>query len=223
MDIITLSQFQNEFYLVYNKSIDKQYIVDNELNEILIHINTAQNHKAFQKRNTLTFTNNLNGTFKKLLNRSNDTFFSLSFNNYMLEGKSETERTYNDTDATYQYKLRTTNQAYEFAEYYKWLKKLNSEPQKTEEENSMPIKQKLLALHYLGMDTSEHNHTKCAEILAEILGVGSENIRKSLSHLYAGKNNTVRTKNNFEKVKQLFDKQGLTAISNQIKDDLEKL
>ena len=184
MDIITLSQFQNEFNLVFDKSLSKQYIINNELDEILSHINTTQNHKAFHKLKTQPFTNNLKGTFKKLLNKSNDSFFSTAFNNYMLEGKSEIERTDSDTEATYQFKLKTTNQAYEFAEYYKWLEQLKLQPQKREKKSEvLNHKERMLALYYLGLDMRKFgNNLQAAKILSKIIGFDESNTKKFLTY-----------------------------------------
>jgi len=95
-------------------------------------------------------------------------------------------------------------------------------PQKTTSKSSLSHKQKLLALHYLGLNTTKYENTKIAKILAEVLELSEDNTRIFLSYLSAGKNE-VRTKANLEKVNQLFEKQGLSEISETIINDIKKL
>jgi hypothetical protein len=140
----------------------------------------------------------------------------------MFSGSFIAERDYNDNDNMFKFKTETVNQAYEFFEYYKWLNSLINEPKKDVKKSSLTHKQKLLALHYLGLDTSKFENSKIAKILSEILELSEDNTRQYLSYITAGKNE-VRTKANLEKVNQLFENQGLLDISLSIKKDLEKL
>ena len=228
MSMIPNSELQSKFNIATENSLNRNLLIENEIKEIENYVNNIPVNlygwsalKKTARPSTIKRSPKIFTFGDTYIDRK---IFNESFYEYLNNGKPITiERLYNDNDEMYRLKQNSSDQAIETFKYYEWLRIQLSTPQKTEEDNSMPIKQKLLVLHYLGMDTSEHNHTKCAEILAEVLGVGSENIRKSLSHLYAGKNNSVRTKNNLEKVKQLFDSQGLTKISNQIKNHLEEL
>jgi len=224
MEIIKLQQLQENFNSAIEKSIDQKFDINNEIDEALSYALTIPEYTpSFRKPSYRELQNKSNRIFELEIADLNRVLFRDSFKNWIRLGNYDLEKSHTDTIETYEIKENTVKQAIEFAQYYKWLKELQNQPiKKLDEEHSMPIKQKLLVLHYLGMNTTEYDNTKCAEILAEVLGVGSENIRKSLSHLHAGRNNTVRTKNNLEKVKILFDTQGLTKISNQIKEDLEK-
>jgi hypothetical protein len=225
MSIITNLELQNKFNTATKNSLNRHTLITFEIREIEEHINNIPaNTRAFRK---MTYTSTVNVS-KKIFDFSgiyiDRKIFNESFYQYLNNGTQITiERLYNDNDERYRHKQNSADQAIEFFKYYQWLKTQLLTPQKLEDKDSLPVKQKLLALHYLGLDTSANDNNKCAEILGTILGVGSENIRKSLSHLYAGKNNNVRTKNNLEKVKQLFDSQGLTDISNRIKSDIENL
>ncbi|KQB43462.1 hypothetical protein RCH33_564 [Flavobacterium daejeonense] len=222
MEIITLSQFQNEFNLVFNKSFSKNYIIDNEINEIHTYINTTQSFKVFQKPKTHSSTNNLKGTFKKLINKQNDTYFSRAFNDYMLEGKHEIEISPDDSSLAYDYKLKTSKQAYEFAEYYKWLEKLKQQPQKIEKKNSLSHKEKMLALFYLGLDMRKfNNNVQSANILSQILDLDESNTKRYLTY-FEGNKGKVKTENNIKKMLELFEHQDFKNIQKKIKDDLKK-
>ena len=83
-------------------------------------------------------------------------------------------------------------------------------------------KQKMLALHYLGLDLSQYDNTKSAKILSLILDLDEGNTRKYLSYVAAGKNE-VRTKSNFKKLNEVFKHQGLDDIAFTIKNDLDKI
>ena len=222
MNIITNLELQNKFNKALEKSLNQKLTIETEIKEVLDFVNTIPNQKLFRKpiqsefktiRTTRIFE--INNCDRKLLS---DTFYSIketgSFN--------DLNRTANDTELTYQFKTNTIKQAFELFEYYKWLNKLLAEPQKTIKKSSLSHKQKLLALHYLGLNTSKYDNTKIAKILSEILELSEDNTRQYLSYLFAGKNE-VRTKINLEKVNQLFENQEITEISNTIKKDLEKL
>jgi len=224
MEIIKLSQLQNDFNKAIGISSNRNIIIEDEITEVKIYVDSIPVLSTWRRSSSPSHLHKGNKIFNLDIPVYSRDLFNKAFYGIQSYGDYKKEKQLNETEETHEHHLKVIKQAFDFFEYYKWLKELLNTPIKTADtENAMPVKQRLLALHYLGMDTSEHNHTKCAEILAEVLGVGSENIRKSLSHLYAGKNNSVRTKNNLEKVKLLFDSQGLTQISNQIKADIEKL
>lgn len=222
METITLTQLKENFNIVLEISINKKYTIENEINAITDYINSIPNYKLFQKPVNADLKNKNNKIFKIKISDLSRSLFSDTFNNYMLVGKQIVERFHSDTDEMFEYKERIVNQAYEFADYYKWLNELLATPQKTEKKGSLTHKQKLLALHYLGLDTSKFENSKTAKILSEILELSEDNTRQYLSYISAGKNE-VRTKANLEKVNQLFENQGLLDISSNIKKDLEKL
>jgi hypothetical protein len=222
MKIFTLSQFQNKFNSVFEKSNNQKFVIDCEISSAINYVNTIPHYGLFRKTVQPVFENQTTRIFELEIPVSLRSLFSESFKQFMMAGNYTTERLHSDTEEMFLIKEKTTKQAYEFSEYYKWLNELNTSPQKTQKKSSLSHKQKLLALHYLGLDTSKYDNTKIAKILSEILELSEDNTRQYLSYLSAGKND-VRTKTNLEKVKQLFENQEITSISNTIKKDLEKL
>ena len=222
MNIYTLTQLKENFNTVLEISINKKYTIESEINAITDYVNSIPKYKLFSKPDNPDFKNKNNKIFEIKISDLSRSLFSEAFNNYMLVGKHTIERFHLDTDEMFEHKERVINQAYELADYYKWLNELIATPQKIEKKSSLTHKQKLLALHYLGLDTSKFENSKTAKILSEILELSEDNTRQYLSYITAGKNE-VRTKSNLEKVNQLFENQGLLDISSIIKKDLEKL
>lgn len=218
MEIIkTFTELKTEFEELLENSNDKKHTIDNELNAVMYFVNTEFEFE-FPK---MSKPPKLLKKYNLFILYSNE-LFKTAFNKYIETGKYNIERKHTDNDNSYAYKQKVVYQSFEFAEYYKWLRSLTNENVfKNTKKETLTIKQKLLALHYLGLNIKDSNNNRIAEIIAEVLGVGSENIRKSLSHLTAGKNNTVRTKNNLETVQKLFESKGLTAIGDIIKEDLK--
>lgn len=109
-----------------------------------------------------------------------------------------------------------------FTDFYNWLKELEKEylTKPNTKKSSLTLKQKLLALHYLGLNMNQTDNTNTAKILSQILDAGQENIRKSLSYISNGKNN-VRTESNLKIVSNLFENHSLTEISNKIKEEIK--
>lgn len=114
-------------------------------------------------------------------------------------------------------------QGVEFAKYTLWLtQSIDKNVTSDKKKPTLSHKQKMLALHYLGLDLSKYDNTKSAKILSQILDLSEENTRKYISYLSAGKNN-VRTKSNLEKLSQLFEQQDFIDVSNQINNDIKKM
>lgn len=113
-------------------------------------------------------------------------------------------------------------EAKELFRYYQYVQDCSIENKKPGSKESFSHKQKLLALHYLGLDLKGIENSKAAVILSKILGLNEENTRQYLSYVSAGKNQ-VRTIKNLEKVKELFEKEGIETITDKIKADLTKI
>jgi len=119
--------------------------------------------------------------------------------------------------------IQAHTQGFEFAKYTLWLKRdMKNDGLNKKKKTPLSHKQKMLALHYLGLDLSKYDNTKSAKILSQILDLSEENTRKYISYLSAGKNN-VRTKSNLEKLSQLFEQQNFIDVSNQINSDIKKM
>lgn len=217
--VITFIDLKADFEQILEKSIDKKYTIDIEMNEVLSFVNDTE-RKSIKK--SIQYSNP-NKFYYKLYVSESDRFFKKSFNDYIESGTNAVERRYNDTDDTYLAKQNILKQANEFAEYYKWLRTLSVDNIKaTKNKSILTHKQKLLTLHYLGFDFSNFDNTKIAKVLSEVLELNEDNTRQYLSYLTAGKND-VRTKNNLEAVRKVFENQGLTDISSAIQKDIDKL
>jgi hypothetical protein len=221
MEIIKLQQFQNDFNSAIEKSLNQKLAIETEIKEVLDFVNTIPIQRVFKKPTRPEFKTIRNRRIFKLpicdRRLLSDAFYIIQET-----GTYDLKRDFNDTDLTNQFKEDTVKQGYVFFEYYKWLNSLLTEPKKEVKKSSLTHKQKLLALHYLGLDTSKFENSKTAKILSEILELSEDNTRQYLSYITAGKNE-VRTKANLEKVNQLFENQGFSDISFTIKRDLEKL
>lgn len=144
--------------------------------------------------------------------------FSNAFNDYYFYEKLVDIETIQNSDSK-----DIIFQAYEFVKYYKWLKQqiMESSAKTQQKKSGLSHKQKMLALHYLGLDLNKFENTNSAKILSQILDLDYDNTRKYLSYLATGKNE-VRTKKNLEILVNIFDIQGFENITNTIKKDIEK-
>lgn len=222
MEIIKLQQLQSNFASSIENSLNKKFDIDTEINEVTEYINKIPAYSTFRNPPKTSFENKANKVFDIKIPNLLRSLFSDAFKSYIKHGMYQLEKLHTDTNETYQIKEDIVKQAYGLVDYYKWLNSLLNEPQKVIKKSSLSHKQKLLALHYLGLNTTKYDNTKIAKILSEILDLSEDNTRQFLSYLTAGKNE-VRTKNNLEKVNQLFNNQGFDEISNTIKSEIEKL
>ncbi|TNJ47124.1 hypothetical protein KFZ70_05010 [Tamlana fucoidanivorans] len=215
MNIKSFEEFKAEFETELNQipQTHKKNLIENEIKEVenyIRHEQTKNIHGNFFKNNSLINTSNAFSVFKLSISPLARKGFSDAFNNYILRGiiNEETE---------------CYSQAFHFGKYYLWLNEfrdqLNKKP--TPKKPQLSHKQKILALHYYGVNLNKYDNVKTAKLLSQILGVGEENTRKYLSYVAAGKND-VRTKQNLEKVAQLFENIDDTEVSNKIKSDLDK-
>lgn len=224
MSTITNLELQNKFNTATENNANRNLLIENEIREIENYVNYIPAYTSPFRKKAIPLTINKSPKIFDFGNTYIDRkIFNESFYEYLNSGKPITiERLHNDNDEMYRIKQNSANQSIETFKYYEWLKIQLSIPQKAQKKSSLSHKQKLLALHYLGLDTSKYDNTKIAKILSEILELSEDNTRQYLSYLSAGKND-VRTKTNLEKVNQLFENQEITDISNTIKKDLEKL
>lgn len=120
----------------------------------------------------------------------------------------------------------TILQACEFAKHYNWLieyeEKLFQKPK--QKESKLTLNQKVLALHYLGLDLKKYDRTKSSNILSQIIGENESNIRKSLNYINsATKEEKIKNEQNLKKLIELFENEQFDTIKNKIKGDLEKV
>ncbi|WP_157718045.1 hypothetical protein [Gramella sp. MAR_2010_147] len=205
-------------------STEKQFIIENELREINNFINNLPIVKVQNKYYT-KYHPDTKGTeiFELDIPQVQRRFFAEAFNSILITGEFNIEKNYYEPIQAFEIKQDIIKQASEFVEYYKWLNELKNTPQKNLKKSSLDHKEKLLALHYLGLDLSKFDNKKTAKIISEIIGHSEENTRRYLSYLSANRKNDVRTPKTLKKTLNLFESQGFDEISNTIKSDLEKI
>lgn len=223
MEITKLEQLQNNFKLALEKSLNQKHTIDTEIKEVEDFINTIPIQRAFRKpikaefktlRTTRVF--NLNPCDRQLLS---DAFYSITETGDF----NDLSRTVNDTDLTYQHRTNTVKQAFELFEYYKWLNKLLTVPQKEEKKSDgLSHKERMLALYYLGLDMRKFgNNLQSAKILSKIIGFDESNTKKFLTY-FDGKECEVKKEPNITKMLELFEHQDFKEIHNAVRKDLEK-
>ncbi|WP_445956928.1 hypothetical protein [Yeosuana sp.] len=224
MSIITNLELQKKFDTAIENSVNKNILIENEIREIENYVNNIPVYSFSLKKSAKPLTMNKSPKVfdfgKTYIDRK---IFNESFHDYLRNAKPITiERLYDESDETYRIKQNSSEQAIETFKYYEWLRiKLTK---KAKQSISFNHEEKLLALLYLGLNTTEYDNTKCAKILNAIIGLSEQNTREMLSYLYNdGINNPVRTKKHLEKVSKQFENQGLTVISNKIKEDIKNL
>lgn len=227
MTIKSFQEFKENFNIKAEQVQDKLALVKNEVKEIENFIVDAQYVEPFPRRTRGIFSGGVKSkstaVFELDIHRNYKTRFVDFFNDYNLHNKVNLDRDSYQLESTYQDFLTLSNQAKEFVEYYKWL--LNQQNEKVTpkaKKSELTHKQKMLALHYLGLDLSKYDNTKSAKILSMVLDLDEGNTRKYLSYLSAGKND-VRTKSNLSKLNEVFKHLGLDDIAFTIKSDLDKM
>jgi hypothetical protein len=145
-------------------------------------------------------------------------FFTHSFDEYYLNNTEEdyTSQIYND-----KINLVMLNNGYQYAKYKLYLEDLLI-PQKKKNIvtlSEITTNQQLLFFHYTDyLNTFDLNTNRKAELLATLFNKGSENYRKGLTNI-----SSLKTRNNLEFLNKLFDKFGLSKLSEQVKKDIAKL
>ena len=213
-------QTENHFIVNFKEKLNEvpnnEYLIQNELNQIELFTSGKSNGSNSRTGLGFSSNNNLTNSVFDLSHYGSLTYFNQVFHEYLLHGSMENSTIQRDvlTDHFYFTAIR-------FAEYYIWLKSLvNNHPKP--KKDTLSHKQKMLALHYLGLDLSKYDNTKSGNILGDILGLDKGNTRKYLSYVGAGKND-VRTKKNLQAVLNLFESQEITDISTKIKSDIDSL
>lgn len=216
MKITTLKEFQEKFKSLLDKAKDKELLIEKELKDTDTYLN--EDVMTFYKLRKSRFGSS------RPKRRYN---FELEVSDFHREIFAKEVYEYNiydkelDIDSIEMENYKDiSRQAYEFSKYINWLRDLNKKPQ--QKKSGLSHKQKMLALHYLGLDFSQFENTGSAKILSQILDLDYDNTRKYLSYVALGKNE-VRTKDNLKALTKLFDVQGFEDISKAIEEDIQKL
>ncbi|OGS70998.1 MAG: hypothetical protein A3F91_11265 [Flavobacteria bacterium RIFCSPLOWO2_12_FULL_35_11] len=220
MKIITLEELQEKFTLVLNTISEKENLINLELKEIDNYLNyTAppRRHKMdfhIEPKTDAIFILAVDLNRRKLLKRA--------FNGFNVYGKFDLIDNNAKSQGMINLDDKVIQQASELAKYFKWLKELDFKPSLAQDKSSLNIEQKLLALHFLGLNFEDYTNSHMAIVLGQILNVGSQNIRGNLSNMYGGKN-SLRKIENFEKLTELFENKTFESILNKIKKEIKQL
>ena len=219
MNLTTLTELQNDFNSALEKTINKNFLIENELREINNYLDYSPTPKI--KRTGLVHLKKANQTqiFKLSISNMLRPLFTEAVHSILTTGKFQTIKSIIDTEESLNIKKQISKQAVEFSEYYRWLKELDVK--KVSLERHIPLNQVLLALYYMGLNV-ERNKSKTANVLSEILNKDKSNIRKSLSYVQAG-NNNVRTESNLIEVLHLFERNGYDEIVREVREDIDRL
>lgn len=232
---IYFEDLQKDFLKRSKKISNTKHFLENELKQIDIFLN----HKAYEVRSDYLIGGNDYQSEIKIIDsvyynvRSAWSTFIKPYNEYYYNGtempykpiESMLGNTKEEVDETNKRVKQYHIQGTEFAKYVLWLKELQSNPVKKSSENKfsdLNNDQKLLALHYLGLDLRDYTKKQAAYALGQILNIGNENIRKNLSVFQGGKNK-LRTPENFDKLIELFENKTFESISNKLKREKKDL
>ncbi|TXE12923.1 hypothetical protein FUA26_03770 [Seonamhaeicola algicola] len=214
---------ENHFIEKFKKRLEtvknKKYLIENEINQIQAF--TSQIDKDPNFMGELNFANETNSVFD-LMEMGNPVFFNSVFNRYLLDDEYEGMFKYDPEMKNDPAFANEIEEAVLFAEYYKWLQELEVKPTKKSNFSNLNNDQKLLALHFLGLDLRDFTKEHTAKVLGQILNIGSENIRRNLSILQGGKNN-LRSTENLEKLLELFENKTFESIQNKINKEIKNL
>lgn len=232
---INFENLKRDFNSRIENITNQSLFIQNELKQIDFFINhkdyTQQPKSTFQSLNNRYIPKNeiLKNIYNSVIYGWNSFLFAYNdfyYNEVEIEFqglKSVTGSQIDESNSFYKTHKECHLQGIELAKYTLWLKRsAEKKPSSVTKKSTLSHKQKMLALHYLGLDLSKYDNTKSAKILAQILDLSEENTRKYISYLSAGKNN-VRTKSNLEKLSQLFEQQNFIDVSNQINSDIKKM
>tara|TARA_R110001606_G_scaffold150927_1_gene291241 strand:+ start:360 stop:1091 length:732 start_codon:yes stop_codon:yes gene_type:complete len=116
-------------------------------------------------------------------------------------------------------------QAIELAKYTIWLKELKINPSVKVpiSKSDLSLKQRILALHYLGLDFNKYNQTALGDVLSLVIDKNDSNTRTAINELLSAKNeNKIKSNENLLKMLEIFDNKAYTNIKLKINNDLEK-
>lgn len=222
MKIIPLEELQERFNSVLSTITEKQSLINLELQEIVNYLNYTpplKRHKMdflIEPETDAIFILTFDLNQRKLLKRA--------FNGFNVYGEFELKESKSKFQRTIDIEKKVILQAFEFSKYFKWLKELEFKPNTTQNKSKLTLNQKVLALHYLGLDLRNYDKTKSSKVLSQIIGEDESNTRKSLSYINSAiKEEKVKNKQNLKKLIELFENEQFDTIKRNLKEDLGKV
>lgn len=228
MDFIRLSELKNDFSSAVEEAADKNFLIENELREI----NNFVNYNPIPK-------NGKKGMFRKLypapqstgvfglnIDQYQRTNFTQAFNAFIKTGEHKLEKNYHEPEEAFLIRKNVSEQAKEFYNYYRWLNELKTNP-KTSDNSSTKLggltnRQKVLALHYLGLQFKDQDYSQTARLLEPILNIQWGDSRKYVRILHH-QDEKMMNRENLKAVLHLFEKENFTDQAKKIRVDLENL
>ncbi len=219
MEIITATELQQKFDLTIQNDLNRNLKIENEIKAVEEYVyNIPVLRNPLRRQSIQTNINKTPQVFDLGQTYIDRNIFHDAFCKYLnSEEKTIIEKFHNESEQTHYLKQRSANQAIELFKYYTWLKVILIK--KTKPPITLNHQEKMLALHFLGMNTSKLDDTKTAKILSAILGLSEQNTREILGALYIdAKENPVRNIKHFQNLHNQFKNIGL----NEIAEDIEK-
>jgi hypothetical protein len=209
-------ELQSEFSAELDKAVEKKNLIAIELEGINSYLNQTLSNDIFGPailpQPFSIFKLEIYFIHLKLLKNA--------FYGYLVYNKFEIPVADYEDQLMIDLNKKVVKQGSELAKYCNWLNSLNVKPIIGNSGQSLNLEQKLLALHFLGLNLKDFNNTHSAKVLGKILNVGSENIRKDLSNLHGGKNK-IRNITNFEKLLELFKNKTFDSILIKLKREIK--
>lgn len=222
MTVIPFEVLKSKFTIALNKSISKDLFKQNEINKIENYLNATPNPK---KNKFLPASypkiNKTNQVFDLDVPDMSRAILIDSFHRIISNEDINEEKLRFENDAAFEFRLNVIEQTREFVKYYEWLKS-PSQSKAISKISSLTHKQKVLALHYLGLQFKDHDYLQIARLIEPIINVGANDSRKYVQIL-AHEDETLKTKENLSTLLHMFDKESFTEQTKKIKRDLEKL
>lgn len=114
MNLTTFSEFQKDFNSAFETSINKNFLIENELREVNNFLNYIPTPKI--KRTGLVHLNKANSTqiFKLSLSEMLRPLFTDAVHSYLTNGEFQPPISSNDNDGSLRIKKEISRQAFEF-------------------------------------------------------------------------------------------------------------
>lgn len=211
--IVEFNQLKNDFQKEISNGANEKFLARKERSAIDKFLEIVD--KQSSNDGSIYDFMQINAVFDPLLMAAKSRApFKVCFDNYLLYQEADPDNAYSDS-----MNEGIVKAAIEFGKYYLWLNDILTS-NKTAAKNVLTHKQKLIALHYLNLDFNLYENKALARVLASILQLNQENTRKYLSYVSMGEND-VRTKNNLNAVKELFENSGMVEVAGKIEEDLK--
>lgn len=226
MEITKFQELQEDFNKALENTKHRRFLIKKEIDEVIrfidtIEVNNSPNpFKSFKYRNSPRSIHLPYRVFKLKIENSkllNNAFYELIYS-----GDNSIEKDENDTNESFEYKSKISEQARELFEYYIWLYEILEFQDKPIKKENLTLNQKILALDYLGIDLAKYEKTKMAKVLSLVLGMNEQNIRSCLTYINISKNE-IRTKNNLNTISQIFESEDFKEIHSKITKDSNSL